>query len=204
MFDKFTEKARQAVLKAQEYVRTRQQQDVQVAHLMKGMLEVDESVVGYLLKKLGVNISDLNNKLDVIMDSYPKVYGAGNLGSHLSKEASLVIQNAQNLAKDFGDEFVAVDIILAGIFSVLFSSFDSSAASGSASSKPLASSRVYHPNTFLMSEVYTRSSAKSVTDDAKAARITLGSSFELGMPAEPNFSLIIPKTSLSGISAALP
>jgi ATP-dependent Clp protease ATP-binding subunit ClpB len=118
MFDKFTEKARQAVLKAQEYVRARQQQDVQIAHLMKGMLEVDESVVGYLLKKLGVNISDLNNKLDVIIDSYPKVYGTGNLGSHLSKEASLVIQNAQNLAKDFGDEFVAVDIILAGIFSV--------------------------------------------------------------------------------------
>ena len=118
MFDKFTEKARQAVLKAQEYVRARQQQDVQVAHLMKGMLEVDESVVGYLLKKLGVNLSDLNSKLDVIMDAYPKVFGAGNLGSHLSKEASLVIQNAQNLAKDFGDEFVAVDIILAGIFSV--------------------------------------------------------------------------------------
>ena len=118
MFDKFTEKARQAVLKAQEYVRARQQQDVQIAHLMKGMLEVDESVVGYLLKKLGVNISDLINKLDVIMDSYPKVYGTGNMGSHLSKEASLVIQNAQNLAKDFGDEFVAVDIILAGIFSV--------------------------------------------------------------------------------------
>ena len=118
MFDKFTEKARQAVLKAQEYVRARQQQDVQIAHLMKGMLEVDESVVGYLLKKLGVNISDLNNKLDLIMDSYPKVYGTGNMGSHLSKEASLVIQNAQNLAKDFGDEFVAVDIILAGIFSV--------------------------------------------------------------------------------------
>jgi ATP-dependent Clp protease ATP-binding subunit ClpB len=118
MFDKFTEKARQAVLKAQEYVRTRQQQDVQVSHLLKGMLEVDESVVAYLLKKLGVNISDLNNKLDVIMDSYPKVYGSASSGSHLSREASLVIQNAQNLAKDFGDEFVAVDIILAGIFSV--------------------------------------------------------------------------------------
>lgn len=118
MFDKFTEKARQAVLKAQEYVRTRQQQDVQVSHLLKGMLEVDESVVAYLLKKLGVNINDLNNKLDVIMDSYPKVYGSATSGSHLSREASLVIQNAQNLAKDFGDEFVAVDIILAGIFSV--------------------------------------------------------------------------------------
>ena len=117
MFDKFTEKARQAVLKAQEYVRARNQQDVQVAHLLKGMLEVDESVIGFLLKKLGVDLSDLNNKLDVIMDAYPKVFGS-NSGSHLSKEASLSIQNAQNLAKDFGDEFVAVDMILAGIFAV--------------------------------------------------------------------------------------
>jgi ATP-dependent Clp protease ATP-binding subunit ClpB len=118
MFDKFTEKARQAVLKAQEYVRASQQQDVQIAHLLKGMIEVDESVVGYLLKKLGVNIVDLGNKLDVIMATYPKVFGSSTSGSHLSREASMVIQNAQNLAKDFGDEFVAVDMILAGIFSV--------------------------------------------------------------------------------------
>jgi len=118
MFDKFTEKARQAVLKAQEYVRSKQQQDVQIAHLLKGMLEVDESVVAYILKKLGVNLTELNSKLDSIMETYPKVFGSNNLGSHLSKEASLVIQNAQNLAKEFHDEFVAVDMILAGIFSV--------------------------------------------------------------------------------------
>ena len=118
MFDKFTEKARQAVLKAQEYVRASQQQDVQLAHLLKGMIEVDESVVGYLLKKLGVNVIDLSNKLDAIMATYPKVFGSNTSGSHLSREASMVIQNAQNLAKDFGDEFVAVDMILAGIFSV--------------------------------------------------------------------------------------
>ncbi|AFC25490.1 ATP-dependent Clp protease ATP-binding subunit [Saprospira grandis] len=117
MFDKFTEKARQAVLKAQEYVRGRQQQDVQLAHLLAAMLEVDDNVVGYLLKKLSVNLTDLKQKLEVIMDTYPKVYGS-NSGSHLSKEASLAIQNAQNLARDFGDEFVALDMILAGIFSV--------------------------------------------------------------------------------------
>ena len=117
MFDKFTEKARQAVLKAQEYVRSRQQQDVQLAHLLAAMLEVDDNVVGYLLKKLSVNLTDLKQKLEVIMDTYPKVYGS-NSGSHLSKEASLAIQNAQNLARDFGDEFVALDMILAGIFSV--------------------------------------------------------------------------------------
>lgn len=119
MFEQFTEKARQAVLKAQEYVRVRQQQDVQVAHLLKGMLDTDEAVVGFLLKKLGVNIADLNTKLGVIMDAYPKVYGTGTTyGSHLSREASQAIQAAQATAKQFGDEFVSVDVVLLGILSV--------------------------------------------------------------------------------------
>jgi len=117
MFDKFTEKARQAVLKAQEYVRTRQQQDVQIAHLMKGMMELEDSIVIFLLKKLSVDIAELDSKLSTIMDTYPKVYGAAS-GSHLSREASQAIQAAQNLSKDFGDEYVALDMILAGLFTV--------------------------------------------------------------------------------------
>lgn len=118
MFDKFTEKSRQAVLKSQEYVRNRQQQDVQISHLLKGMLDTDENLIDFLLKKLGINIDDLTGKLDVIMDAYPKVYGGGKHGSHLSKDASQAIQAAQKLAQDFGDEFVAMDMILAGMFSV--------------------------------------------------------------------------------------
>jgi ATP-dependent Clp protease ATP-binding subunit ClpB len=117
MFDKFTEKARQAVLKAQGYVREAQQQDVQIAHLLKGMLELEDSVAVYLLKKINVDIANLQDKLSTIIDTYPKVYGASS-GSHLSTKASQAIQAAQSLAKDFGDEYVAVDMILAGMFTV--------------------------------------------------------------------------------------
>lgn len=118
MFDKLTEKARQAILKSQELVRSRQQQDVQIAHLLKAMLVTDEQVVGFLLKKLNINVSELTNKLAVIMDSYPKVYGVTNYGSHLSKEASASVQIAQTIAKDNGDEFVAIDMLLLGILKV--------------------------------------------------------------------------------------
>ncbi len=117
MFDKFTEKARQAVLKAQGYVREKEQQDVQIAHLLKGMLDLEDSVAIFLLKKMGLDLANLQDKLSTIIDTYPKVYGASS-GSHLSTEASQAIQAAQSLAKDFGDEYVAVDMILAGIFTV--------------------------------------------------------------------------------------
>jgi ATP-dependent Clp protease ATP-binding subunit ClpB len=120
MFEKLTEKSRQAILKAQEFVRVRQQQDVQIAHLLRGMIDVDDANagVGYLLKKLNVNLTELNNKLGVIMDQYPKVYGISNYGSHLSKEASSCVQIAQTIAAQSGDEFVAIDMLLLGVLKV--------------------------------------------------------------------------------------
>jgi ATP-dependent Clp protease ATP-binding subunit ClpB len=118
MFEKLTEKARQSILKAQEYVRSKEQQDVQIAHLLKGMMDIEDSVVLNLLKKVSVDIAELTNRLTLIMDTYPKVYGGNNHGSHLSKNASKAIQAAQNLAKDLGDDYVAVDMILAGMLTV--------------------------------------------------------------------------------------
>ena len=118
MFDKLTEKARQSILKAQEYVRSKDQQDVQIAHLLKGMMDIEESVVLFLLKQMSVNVGELNNRLSLITETYPKVYGGKNSGSHLSKSASKAIQSAQSLANDFGDEYVALDMIFAGMFTV--------------------------------------------------------------------------------------
>ncbi|MCH2023933.1 MAG: AAA family ATPase [Saprospiraceae bacterium] len=118
MFDKLTENARQSILKAQEYVRSKEQQDVQIAHLLKGMMDVEDSIVVLLLKKMSIDVGELSNRLSLITETYPKVYGGKSHGSHLSKSASKAIQAAQNLAKDFGDEFVALDMILAGIFTV--------------------------------------------------------------------------------------
>ena len=120
MFEKLTEKSRQAILKAQEYVRARQQQDVQIAHLLRGMIDVDDANagVGYLLKKLNINLTELTNKLAVIMDQYPKVYGVTNYGSHLSKDASTAVQIAQTIAAQSGDEFVAIDTLLLGVLKV--------------------------------------------------------------------------------------
>lgn len=118
MFDKLTEKARQSILKAQEYVRAKEQQDVQIAHLLKGMMDIEDSIVVFLLKKLSIDIGELTNRLSLITETYPKVYGGNSHGSHLSKHASKVIQAAQQLAKDFGDEYVAMDMILAGMLTV--------------------------------------------------------------------------------------
>src|SRR5690606_23551916 len=111
-FNNFTIKAQEAIQKASEITAGNQQQAIETAHLLKGLLLVDENVVSYLLKKLNVNVNHLNNVLDAQIQSYPKVSGSD---IYLSSGANGALQKAQSYVKEFKDEFVSVEHILLGI-----------------------------------------------------------------------------------------
>lgn len=108
----FTIKAQEAVQKASEIAVGNQQQAIETAHLLKGLLTVDENVVSYLLKKLNVNINRLNDVLDAEIKSFPKVSGSE---IYLSSATNNALQKAQSYLKEFKDEFVSVEHILLGI-----------------------------------------------------------------------------------------
>ncbi len=111
-FNNFTIKAQEAVQKASEIAEGNQQQAIENAHLLKGLLLVDENIIGYLLKKLNVNLNRLNDTLDQQIASFPKVSGSS---VYLSSEANSALQKAQSYLKEFKDEFVSVEHILLGI-----------------------------------------------------------------------------------------
>ncbi len=111
-FNNFTIKAQEAVQKASEITLGFQQQAIEPAHILKGLLSVDENVVGYILKKLNVNINRLNTSLDEQINTYPKVSGTE---VYLSSTANSALQKAQSYLKEFKDEFVSVEHILLGI-----------------------------------------------------------------------------------------
>ena len=54
-FGKFTIKSQQAIQQAQQIAAGHNHQIVDTAHLLKGILEVDENVTPYLFEKLEVN-----------------------------------------------------------------------------------------------------------------------------------------------------
>lgn len=108
----FTIKAQEAVQKATEIVSGHQQQAIEPAHLMKGLLLVDEHVITHLLKKLDVNIGYLNEELDKLINGFPKVSGSN---IYLSNSANAVLQKAQSYLKEFKDEFVSIEHLLLGI-----------------------------------------------------------------------------------------
>ncbi len=114
-FNNFTIKAQDAVQKASEIATGNQQQAIEPAHLLKGLLLVDENVITYLLKKLNVNINRLNETLDEQIASFPKVSGSN---VYLSSGSNSVLQKATSYLKEFKDEFVSVEHILLGILAV--------------------------------------------------------------------------------------
>ncbi|PWK77093.1 ATP-dependent Clp protease ATP-binding subunit ClpB [Mucilaginibacter oryzae] len=111
-FNNFTIKAQEAVQKASEIAVGNQQQAIETAHLLKGLLLVDENVISYLLKKLNVNLNRLNDTLDAQIASFPKVSGSN---VYLSSEANSALQKATGYLKEFKDEFVSVEHMLLGI-----------------------------------------------------------------------------------------
>jgi ATP-dependent Clp protease ATP-binding subunit ClpB len=114
-FNNFTIKAQEAVQKASEITTGNQQQAIEPAHLLKGLLLVDENVLTYLLKKLNVNLNRLNDILDEQIASFPKVSGSN---VYLSSGSNSALQKANAYLKEFKDEFVSVEHILLGILSV--------------------------------------------------------------------------------------
>jgi ATP-dependent Clp protease ATP-binding subunit ClpB len=111
-FSKFTLKSQEAVQRAQQIALEKSHNSIENAHLLQGIMETDENVTPYLLKKINVNLPLFRKALDKILDSYPKVSGGQ---FHLSSEANVALNRAMNALKDFNDEFVTVEHLLLGI-----------------------------------------------------------------------------------------
>lgn len=111
-FKKYTIKSQEAIQKAAEIAGANQQQAIEPGHLMKAILLIDENVISFLLKKLGVNRGQLDTRLDEIVNSYPKVSGQQ---PYLSNDAHTALTKSMDYLKEFGDEFVAIEHIILGL-----------------------------------------------------------------------------------------
>lgn len=110
--NKFTIRSQQAIQQAQTIATGLGQQQVENGHFLKGILEVDADVVPFLLKKVNVNLPVVQQALDRIVQSYPKVTGAQLT---LSRTAATTLNKALSSLKEFEDEYASVEHMLIGI-----------------------------------------------------------------------------------------
>jgi len=111
-FKNYTIKSQEAIQKAAELAMAQQQQAIEPGHLLKGLLQTDESVLNFIFKKLGLSLERLSQQLEGILQTYPKVSGSQ---PYLSQSSNTALQAANTYLKDFGDEYVAIEHILLGI-----------------------------------------------------------------------------------------
>ena len=112
-YDNFTIKSQEAILKAQQIAGGHDQQQVDTTHLMRGIIETDEQLAEYLFQKLDANLPAIKRQLDTEIKKYPKVEGSDK--QYLTNDANQALSRAKKLLKEFGDEFISLELIILGI-----------------------------------------------------------------------------------------
>jgi ATP-dependent Clp protease ATP-binding subunit ClpB len=104
-----TIKSQEAIQKAQEIAAAFQHQAIENAHILKGIMVVDDNVAPFLFKKLNANPERIVQRADEIMRSLPKVSGGEQ---YFGNDARNTLVKANGFLKEFNDEFVAIEHIL--------------------------------------------------------------------------------------------
>ena len=112
-FNQYTIKSREAVQKAQQIAVSMDNQAIEPAHLLKGMLETEQDVLSFIIEKQGGNVNYIKDELTDIISRFPKVQGGS--GNHLSNETNKILITAMDEAKKMKDEFISLEHLLLGI-----------------------------------------------------------------------------------------
>ena len=107
-----TIKSQEAIQQAQQLAAEMGHQAIDTAHILKGTLMVDENVIPFLIKKSAANLNTIEQSLKKIMDGLPTVSGGS---PYLTREANSVLQKANSLMKEMGDDYVSIEHLLVAL-----------------------------------------------------------------------------------------
>ncbi len=112
--NKFTEKAQEAVLAAQQLAQEHSHSQIESEHLLLALVRQEDGVVPQVIQKLGLDPRQLAMTLRGELDRKPRVSGdVSQVG--LGREAAAVLDQAEKEARTMRDEFVSTEHILLGL-----------------------------------------------------------------------------------------
>lgn len=114
-FDKFTVKSQEAIAEAQAIAQKRNQQQIELEHLLLALLEQPDGLVVPILKKIGVDPAEVKGKTELALDKIPKVYGEAGGQVYLSPALNRTLMKAQEEADKLKDEYVSTEHIFIAI-----------------------------------------------------------------------------------------
>jgi ATP-dependent Clp protease ATP-binding subunit ClpB len=111
-FDKFTVKAQEAVVRAQELAQQRNHSEILPLHLLAALLGEREGVVLPLFQKIGADVAKITSDVSVALDALPHATGTQ---TGMSRNLQDVFATAQKEADRLKDEYVSTEHLLLGL-----------------------------------------------------------------------------------------
>ena len=104
--NKFTQKSIEAVQGCESAALEYGNQQIEQAHLLYSLLNLDDSLIKKLFQKMNIDTDAFLRDLTSVISSFPKVSGGS---VYFSNDANRVLTEAENHSKAMGDEYVSVE-----------------------------------------------------------------------------------------------
>jgi ATP-dependent Clp protease ATP-binding subunit ClpB len=115
MDNKFTEKSVEAISEAHNYAVRYKSPDMKVEHLLLALIGQMEGLIPKLLQKMGVNTSNLINKLSAKLDTFSKVDGSSG-DPRPNAELNRVLVQAEDYMKKYHDSYISTEHLFLAAF----------------------------------------------------------------------------------------
>jgi len=109
--EKYTEKAQEAIVGAQQWAIRLDHQQVDGEHLALALVDQEDGLIPRLLWVMGVNPNDIAAELKKELERLPKVYGSAASNVYATRRFNQILLNAEDRAKKLRDEYVSVEHI---------------------------------------------------------------------------------------------
>ena len=114
MENNMTEKVMSVISKSQEIAKENFSCEIDVPHLIKALLDDQDSMLKNILGKINSNVSFFKDVVDGFISSKAKSQSINNM--YLSTDFNNLLKNAENYKKAYGDSFISVEHLILAIF----------------------------------------------------------------------------------------
>src|SRR4029450_12124549 len=110
--DRFTQKAQEAIVAAQETAQRLQSPILDAEHLLSALVEPDDGIPAETLRRLGLDLPAFRGEVAAALAKRARTQG-GSLS--LDPRAKAVVERAEAEARRLGDDFVSTEHLLLAI-----------------------------------------------------------------------------------------
>ena len=117
MMSRFTEKAQEALQRAQQLMFSKQHTQLDVEHIFLALLQQRNSLPAQIIGRLGGDLQTMTRQLESALNGMQKVSTAnrGSATGYITLPASRVLQGAAEEADHLNDEFISTEHLLLAI-----------------------------------------------------------------------------------------